>query len=364
MEKSSRREFLKYGIAGGAALWAGGFGSAARAEEKLKIGIVNSSPANEVGWSKQHAVALDALKAEMGDKISVTVLDNIFLPQDAERVLRQLASSGNKLIFGTSFSAGAPLQKVAPHFPEVAFEHCAGIVHTKNIATFDAKYYEGSFVGGAAAAHMTKTKKLGFVASFPVPAVVQPANGFLLGARAVDSGVTCNVIFLNTWYDPGKEKEAVRVLLSQGCDSICAMTDTGISAQMAEEQGANVIGYGSDHSKFAPKHQLTAWIFDWSSDYLRATKEVMAGSWKSEARWDGLAAGVMKMAPYNKTIPADIQAKLKQLEADVASGKVHPFAGELKDQNGNVRVAKGSTLPDADILGINWLVEGMVGQIG
>jgi len=304
------------------------------------------------------------VKKEFGDKVEITVLDNIFMPQDAERVFRELAASGNQLIFGTSFSHGTPLQKVAPRFPKVAFEHCSGIVHTANLGTFEAKYYEGCYVAGAAGAHMSKSAKIGFIGGFPIPDIVGPANALLLGAQSVNPDITCNALFLNSWFDPGKEKEAANTLLSQGCDVICSMTDTATGVQVAGEGGAWSIGYASDMSKFGSGKHLTAFTLDWSSDYLRAAKGVVDGNWKPEARWDGLAGGVVKMAPYNEQIPADVVAKLKQLEADIGSGKVHPYAGELKDQDGNVKVASGAVLADADIRGMNWFVKGMIGKLG
>lgn len=361
---TTRREFLKYSGALGAAAGSGLWSGLAAAQEKLKIGVVYVSPVSEIGWTKQHSLGVEAIKAELGDKVEITVIDNIFMPQDAERVFRELAASGNKLIFGTSFSHGTPLQKVAPRFPEVAFEHCSGIVHLANLGIFEAKYYEGTFVAGAAAGHMTKTGKIGFIGGFPIPDIVGPANALLLGAQSVKPEVTCHALFLNSWFDPGKEKEAANTLVSQGCDVICSMTDTATGVQVAGENGVWSIGYASDMSKFAGGKQLTAFVLDWSSDYVRAAKNVAAGTWKPEVHWDGLAAGVVKMAPYNEQIPAEVQAKLKQLEADIGSGKVHPYAGELKDQSGAVRVPAGQVLSDSDIRGMNWFVAGMVGNLG
>lgn len=360
----NRRKFLQYTGAAGATLATGGLAGAARAKGPLKIGVVYVSPIAEIGWTKQHSLAVEAVKKEFGDKVEITVLDNIFMPQDAERVFRELAASGNQLIFGTSFSHGTPLQKVAPRFPKVAFEHCSGIVHTANLGTFEAKYYEGCYVAGAAGAHMSKSAKIGFIGGFPIPDIVGPANALLLGAQSVNPDITCNALFLNSWFDPGKEKEAANTLLSQGCDVICSMTDTATGVQVAGEGGAWSIGYASDMSKFGSGKHLTAFTLDWSSDYLRAAKGVVDGNWKPEARWDGLAGGVVKMAPYNEQIPADVVAKLKQLEADIGSGKVHPYAGELKDQDGNVKVAGGAVLADADIRGMNWFVKGMIGKLG
>lgn len=360
----TRRKFLHYSGMAGAALGTGSFASRAYADEPLKIGVVYVSPVADIGWTKQHSLGVEAIKKEFGDKVAITVIDNIFMPQDAERIFRELASSGNKLIFGTSFSHGTPLQKVAPRFPKIAFEHCSGIVHLANLGTFEAKYYEGTFVAGAAAGHMTKSGKIGFIGGFPIPDIVGPANALLLGAQSVKPEVTCNAIFLNSWFDPGKEKEAAKTLLSQGCDVICSMTDTATGVQVAGEGGAWSIGYASDMSKFGAGKQLTSFTLDWSSDYVRAAKGVAEGNWKPEARWDGLAGGVVKMAPYNEAIPGDVVAKLKQLEADIDSGKIHPYAGELKDQAGTIKVAAGAVATDADIRGMNWFVKGMIGKLG
>lgn len=334
------------------------------ADDVIKIGQVNASPAAEIGWAKQHALGIDAIKAEFGDRVEVTVVDNTFLPQDAERVFRELAAKGNKLIFGTSFSLGTPMQKVAPRFPDVAWEHCSGIVHLDNLGTFEAKYYEGMYIAGVAAGHMTKTGKLGFVGGFPIPDIVGPGNAFLLGARTVRPDATCNIIFLNSWFDPGKEKEAAQALLGQGADVLLGMTDTGVCVQTAQESEALSVGYASDLISFGPDSQLTSCVLDWTSNYLEAARGVVNGDWSSQVRWGGLGVGVVTMAPFNQAIPADVRAKLEKLVGDVGSGAVHPYAGEIKDTDGNVRVAAGSVLPDPDIRSFDWLVDGMIGKLG
>ncbi len=359
--KQSRRTFMQGSAAAVAAL---GFPNIVRAADVIKIGQVNASPAAEIGWSKQHALGIDAIKAKYGDRVEVTVVDSIFVPQDAERVFRELAAKGHKLIFGTSFSLGTPMQKVAPRFPDVAFEHCSGIVHLKNLGTFEAKYYEGMYVAGVAAGHMSKTGRLGFVGGFPIPDIVGPANAFLLGAQSVRSDATCDVVFLNSWFDPAKEKEAALALLAQGADVLVGMTDTGVCVQTAQEKGVLSVGYASDLRTFGPDSQLTSVVLDWSSDYLDAASGVVDGDWTSTVRWSGFKKGVVKMAPYNDVIPADVRDKLTKLEADIASGATHPYAGEIKDADGNIRVAAGSVLPDADIRSFNWLVAGMNGSLG
>lgn len=361
---TNRRQFLKSSAAAGAALATGGFAMPANAQDVLKVGVVYVSPVSEIGWTKQHSLGVEAIRTEFGDKVETTVIDNIFKPQDAERVFRELAADGNQLVFGTSFSHGTPMQKVAPRFPNVAFEHCSGIKHLKNLGTFEAKYYEGTYVAGVAAGHMSKTAKIGFIGGFPIPDIVGPANALLLGAQSVNPDTTCSVIFLNSWFDPGKEKEAANTLISQGCDVICSMTDTATGVQVAGEKDAWAIGYASDMSQFAPDHQLTAFMLNWNSVYVGAAKAVAAGNWKSEERWQGFAEGVVAMAPYNSAIPADVQSKLEQVQNDIATGKLHPYAGEIKDQDGNVRVASGSIMPDGEIRGFNWFVNGVIGNLG
>lgn len=366
MNKASttRREFLKYGGAAGTALASAGYWRSATAQETLKVGVVYVSPVSEIGWTKQHSLGVQAIEDEFGTGVQTTVIDNIFKPQDAERVFRELAADGNQLIFGTSFSHGTPMLKVAPRFPNVAFEHCSGIKHLNNLGTFEAKYYEGTYLAGVAASHMSKTAKIGFIGGFPIPDIVGPANALLLGAQSINPDTTCSVIFLNSWFDPGKEKEAANTLISQGCDVICSMTDTATGVQVAGEKGAWAIGYASDMSQFAPEHHLTAFMLDWSSIYVGAAKSVAAKDWKSEVRWQGLAEGVVTMSPYNSAIPADVQEKLTQIEADIVAGKLHPYAGEIKDQDGNVRVAEGSVMPDPEIRGFNWFVSGIIGSMG
>ena len=293
----------------------------------------------------------------------MTVVDNIFVPQDAERVFRELASQGHKLIFGTSFTLGSPMQRIAPRFPDVAFEHCSGLVHLDNLGTFEAKYFEGSYVAGVAAGHMTKTGKLGFVGGFPIPDILITANAFLLGAQSVNPNITCDIVFLNSWFDPAKEKESALALIAQGADALMAMTDTSMSVQTAQEGGIWSVGYASDLTSFGPDSLLTSVILDWSSDYLAAARGVVNGNWSSEVRWNGFDTGVVKLGPYNEAIPAEIQAEMTQLRDAIGAGTAHPFAGEIKDSDGAVRVAAGEILPDSDIRSFDWLVAGMNGKL-
>jgi basic membrane protein A len=356
----SRRDFLTYGGAAGATLATGGI---ARADDILKVGIALVSPVAEVGWTKQHSLAAASIKTALGDKVEVNIIDNVFQPQDAERVFRSFATTGHKLIYGTSFSHGAPIARVAPQFPSVAFDSCAGSKILANLGAFEAKYYEGAFLAGMAGGKMSKTGKLGFIGGFPIPDIVGPANAILLGAQSVRPDATCNIIFLNSWSDPGKEKEAALALISQGCDVITGMTDSPAAVQAAEQSGVFSTGYASDMSQFGPTKQLTAFIVDWSSIYTQDAKDVLAGTWKPQSRWQGLKEGVVKMAPYAPIVPPEVRAQLAKAEEDIKSGALQPYGGEIKDQAGTVRVPKGAVMADADIRGTNWLIAGMIGQM-
>ncbi len=364
MKRATRRDILKYGAATGLATGLSSLPKLAQANETLKVGAVYVSPVSEIGWTKQHSLGIDAIKAEFGDNVELTVIDNIFRPQDAERIFRELAGSGNDLIFGTSFSHGTPMQKVAPRFPDVAFEHCSGIKHLNNLGTFEAKYFEGTYVAGVTAGHVSKAAKIGFIGGFPIPDIVGPANALLRGAQSVNPDITCNVIFLNSWFDPGKEKEAAKTLIAQGCDVICSMTDTATGVQVAGENDAWSIGYASDMAQFGNGKHLTAFTLNWAPVYVQAARDVAAGTWQTSERWLGLSEGVVEMSPYNGDLSAEAVAAADAAKADIMAGNLHPFGGELRDQSGAVRVESGSVLPVGDIRGFDWFVEGMIGNLG
>jgi basic membrane lipoprotein Med (substrate-binding protein (PBP1-ABC) superfamily) len=358
----SRRELLRFGAAGGAAaVCAAAFDASAAAV--LRVGLALVSPAAEVGWTKQHTLGVAAIKQALGEAVEINIIDNVFQPQDAERVFRGFADSGHRLIFGTSFSHGVATARVAPQFPAAVFDSCAGTKTLPNLGAFEARYHEGTFLAGIGAAKLTKSGKLGFVGGFPIPDIVGPANAFLLGAQSVKPDVTCTIIFMNSWSDPGREKEATLALVAQGCDVIAAMSDGPAAAQTAEQNGVWSVGYASDMRKFAPTRQITAVTLDWRGIYVQDARDVIAGSWRSQSRWQGLKEGVVKMAPYADSIAADVRTLLARAEESIKSGALQPYAGEIRDQSGAVRVRVGAAMGESDIRSINWLAAGMQGRM-
>ncbi|RYB02090.1 BMP family ABC transporter substrate-binding protein [Lichenibacterium ramalinae] len=332
-------------------------GSAARAEDKLKVGFVYVGPVGDFGYSYQHDQGRQFLQKQFGDKVETTFLENV-AENDSQRAFEQLARSGHKLIFGTSFGFMDPELKVAKQFPGVKFEHATGYKLAPNLSTYSARFYEGRYIMGEIAAKVSKNHTVGYIASFPIPEVVSGIDAFMLGAQKVDPNFKIKIVWVNSWFDPGKEADAAKALIAQGADVIAQHTDSAAPLQEAEKAGVHGFGQSSDMAKFAPKAILTSLEDNWGPYYVGEVKAVMDGTWKSHDTWGGLAAGMVVMGPY-ENMPADVKAMAEQTEADIKSGKVKVFAGPIAKQDGSVGVKPGEVMPDKEILGLNWYVKGV-----
>jgi simple sugar transport system substrate-binding protein len=333
--------------------------AAALAEAPLKIGFVYVSPVGDAGWTYQHDLARRHLEKVYGDKIKTTFVESVPEGADAERVIRQLAADGNTLIFTTSFGYMNPTIKVAQQFPNVIFEHATGYKRAKNVGTYSARFYEGRYVAGVVAGKMTKSNIIGYVAAFPIPEVVNGINAFAQGLRSVNPKGEVRVVWTSSWYDPGKEREAAETLISQGADVVTQHTDSTAVVQAAEEKGVWAVGYHSDMSKYGKRSQLTASTHHWDEYYVAEVKKVMDGTWTSGDVWGGFKEGMVQMAPMNPAVPKEVADLAKQRQEEIASGKLHPFAGPIKNQAGEVVVPEGETVSDEDLLSMNWYVEGI-----
>lgn len=338
-------------------------GTTALKAEELKVGFVYVGPIGDHGWTYRHHVGLQAIEKHFGDRVSTSFVESVPEGADAERVIRQLASSGHNLIFTTSFGYMNPTIKVAKQFPNVKFEHATGYKRAKNVSTYVARFYEGRYEAGILAGHMTKTNSIGYIASFPIPEVVRGVNSFTLGLRSVNPNATVKVVWVNTWYDPGKEADAAKALIDQGADVILQHTDSPAPLQVAEKRGVWAVGQASDNGHFAPKATLTSIIDNWDNYYVARTEAVLNGTWKSHAVWDGLKEGMVEMADYNKAIPADVAKQAKAARAAIMDGSFHPFTGPIKDQSGAVKIASGSVMSDADLEVMDWFIEGVQGSV-
>jgi len=350
-------------LAGAALVLALAVGGPAGAADPLKIGFVYVSPIGDAGWTYQHDLARKQLEATLGDKVKTSFVESVPEGADAERVIRQFATSGHKLIFTTSFGYMNPTVKVAKQFPDVIFEHATGYKRADNLATYVARFYEGRYLTGVVAGKMTKSNVIGYVAAFPIPEVVRGINAFTMGLRSVNPSAEVRVIWTSSWYDPGKEREAAEALIAQGADVITQHTDSTAPVQTAEERGVYAIGYHSDMSKYGPKAHLTASTHHWGDYYVKVAEDVLAGRWKTHQVWGGIKEGMVKLAPFGAAVPEEVRAVVREREAAIAAGTLHPFQGPVSDQDGKVRVPKGTTMSDKDMLVFDWYVEGVVGKL-
>ena len=330
----------------------------AHSDEALKVGFIYVGPIGDHGWTYQHHQGLLAVEEEFGDNVETVYVENVAEGPDAERAIERLARQGVGLIFTTSFGFMDPTVKVAERFPDVKFEHATGYKRADNVAIYSARFYEGRYIIGQIAAQMSKSGVAGYIASFPIPEVVRGINSFLLGAQTINPDFKLKVIWVSTWFDPGKEADAAKVLIGQGADIISQHTDSTAPLQIAEEQGVVGFGQASDMFAFAPNAQLTAVIDEWAPYYVARTKAVLDGTWESTDTWDGIAPGMVRMAEYTN-MPDEVKAMAMQTEAMIASGELHPFMGPIYNQEGTMVIGEGEVLDDGTLLGMNWYVQGV-----
>jgi len=338
-------------------------GGVAKAEEKLKVGFVYCCPVGDLGWSYEHDKGRKAIEEAFGDRVETSFVESVSDGPDAERVIRQLAQNGNDMVFTTSFGFMNPTVKVAKTFRKVKFEHATGFKRGANLATYSSRFYEGRHILGLIAGRMTASNTVGYIASFPIPEVVRGINSAFLAARSVNPKIQFKVIWVNTWFDPGKEADAARALIDQGADILMQHTDSPAAMKIAEDAGIHAFGQASDMSRFGPSAQMTAIIDNWAPYYVARVKAALEGDWKSEDTWGGFSTGMVALAPYNANLPADVVAEAEVARKAIAAGTLHPFTGPLNRQDGSVWLKAGETAPDGDLLGMNFYVEGIEGSV-
>jgi basic membrane protein A and related proteins len=332
------------------------------AAEKVKVGFVYIGPVGDAGWTYAHDQGRKYLEAH-DPGVETTAVENVAEGADSERVFTDLARKGYKLIIGTSFGYMDPMVKVSGEFPTVAFVHISGFKRTKNLMTAFGRIEQPRYLTGLVAGSMTKTNIIGYVAAHPIPEVVRGINAFTLGVRAANPKATVHVVWSNTWYDPAQEREAAESLLNANADVLAQHQDSPATVQAAAARGKYAVGYNSDMSKFGPKAFLTAPVWDWGPMYLYIAKQVEAGTFKGGDLWWGMGKGVVDIAPMGSMVPEAVKSKVLSVRKAIVAGTFNEFAGPIADQNGSVRVPKGSALSDGDQLSMNWFVKGVVGTI-
>ncbi|UTW05667.1 BMP family ABC transporter substrate-binding protein (plasmid) [Amphritea atlantica] len=334
-----------------------------QAADPLKVGFVYVGPVGDHGWSYQHDQGRQSVEAEFGDKVQTTYVENVAEGADAQRVIYNLAKTGHDLIFTTSFGFMNPTLKVAKQFPNVVFEHATGYKMAKNLGTYISTTFEGRYVAGYVASQVTKSNKIGYIASFPIPEVIRDINAVQLALNKYNPEAELKVIWVNSWFDPGKEADAANAMMDQGVDVILQHTDSPAAMQAAERRGAYAVGQASDMSSFGPNAHLLSVVDEWGPHYINTVKAVMDGSWTAKANVEGMKEGAIVIPDFNESIPADVVAHAKELIAGIKDGSIYPFAGPIKNKAGELVVAKGERLNYDALEKMNWYVEGIVSDI-
>ena len=355
-----RRQFI---CASGAIALSAALPVGALAQDPARVGFVYVSPIGDAGWTFQHDMGRKEMERTLGDKVQTKYVESVAEGADAERVIREFAASGHKVVFATSFGYMNYVERVARQFPNVTFLHATGYKSGKNFGNYNARFYEGRYLTGVIAGRMSKSNVLGYVGAFPIPEVLQGINAFALGAHSVNPKAEVRVIWVNGWYDPGKEREAAMTLISQGADVVTHHTDSTATVQAAEERGVHAVGYHSDMSKYGPKAHLTATTHHWGEFYSKTVQDIIAGRWQPTRVWGGFKDGMVKLAPLNPAIPADVRTLVGKLEGDLKSGKLHPFSGPLVDQDGKERIAKGAVMDDTALGRMDFFVQGVASKL-
>jgi simple sugar transport system substrate-binding protein len=336
------------------------------AAEPLKVGFVYVTPVGEAGWSYQHDLGRREMEGSLGGSVKTTVVEGVAEGPDSERVMRDLVAQGNRLIFATSFGYLEPALHVAADFPAVKFEHAGGYKGAPNLGTYNGRFYEGRYLAGLLAGSVSKSGVAGYVAGFPVPEVIQGINAFALGMRAANPGATVRVLWLNTWFDPAREREAAQTLINQGVDVLTNHSGSPAVAQTAEDNFATrrvrVIAYTSDMGKFAPHAQLAAVTHHWGGFYTATARAVLDGNWSARSVWGGIKDGFVQLSALDPALPKDLVARLDARRADISTGRLQPFGGRLLDNTGHVRQERGA-MSDAAISTMDWFVDGVVGSV-
>jgi len=335
----------------------------AKKAEPAKIGFVYVSPVGDAGWTAQHNAGREQMQQALGDRVSTRFVEKVAEGADAERVIRDLAAQGHRLIFTTSFGFMNPTLKVAAEFPDVKFEHATGYKTAPNMATYNIRFYEGRYLAGMIAGRSTKSNTLGYVAAFPIPEVLQGINAFALGARAVNPKAQVRVVWVNSWFDPGKERDAANALIGQGADVVTHHTDSTAVVAAAEEKGVRAVAYHSDMSRFGPNAQLAAVSHHWGAYYTRRAQQMLDGTWSSGRVWMGMADGAIRLEAIHASVPKDLVELVSTRGDEIRGGKLHPFTGPIRSNDGREVLAKGAVMTDEQLGAMNFYVDGVIGRV-
>ena len=329
----------------------------------LKIAFAYVGPVGDGGWTFAHDNGRKAIEKEFGDKVVTSFVEKVPESADAERVIRDMAGQGNKLIFGTTFGYMEPMLKVAPDFKDVKFEHATGYKIAENMRTYDSRTYEGAYMAGVIAGKMSKTGTLGVVGSIPIPEVVRNINSFTLGAQSVNPKIKTKVVWVNEWFNPPKETEAATSLINGGADVLFQNTDSSAVLQVAEKMNKRAFGWDSDMTAYGPKAHLGSAIINWAPYYIKATREALEGKWTTGQVWWGVKEGAIDMVSIAADVPEDTRKRVDEIRAGLKDGSFSIWKGPIMDNTGKELIAKDTVADDKFLGGLKTYVKGVEGKV-
>ena len=333
-------------------------------KEPLKIAFAYVGPVGDGGWTFAHDSGRKAVEKEFGDKVVTSFVENVPESADAERVIRDMASQGNKLIFGTTFGYMEPMLKVAADTKGVMFEHATGYKQAENLRTYDSRTYEGAYMAGVIAGKMTKTNTLGVVASVPIPEVIRNINSFTLGAQSSNPKVKTKVVWVNEWFNPPKETEAATSLINGGADVLFQNTDSPAVLKTAQDKGKRAFGWDSDMTAYGPKAHLASAVINWAPYYIKTTKDALDGTWKGGSGvWWGVKEGAIDLVSIADDVPAETKARIDEIKAGLKAGTFSIWKGPIMGADGKEVLAKDAVADDKFLGGVNFYVKGVEGKV-
>lgn len=328
----------------------------------LKVGFVYVGSIMEAGWTHQHELGRIALEKSLDTAVESAYVERVPEGQDAERVIRDMVSQGRRLIFTTAFGFMDPTIRVAREFPNVAFENATGYKTSENVGVYNARFYEGRYLAGLIAGHASDSGVVGYVAAMPIPEVLQGINAFTIAARTVNPKLEVRVIWVDSWYDAEKERDAALSLISQGADLLTHHSDTIAVAEVAEQKKRLLIGYHSDMSEVAPSMHLASVTHHWGRYYIERSRAVLNGNWTSVNTWGGIARDFVRVESISRKVPASVRRTVRARASDIAEGRLLPFSGPLRSNDGKLMLEDGY-MTDEALHRMDWLVEGVIGRV-
>jgi basic membrane protein A len=332
--------------------------------EPLKIAFAYVGPVGDGGWTYAHDNGRKAVEKEFGDRVVTSFVEKVPESADAERVIRDMAGQGNKLIFGTTFGYMEPMLKVAGDLKDVKFEHATGYKTADNLRTYDSRTYEGAYMAGVVAGKMSKSGTLGVVGSVPIPEVIRNINSFTLGAQSVNPKITTKVVWVNEWFNPPKETEAATALINGGADVLFQNTDSSAVLQTAEKMGKRAFGWDSDMTAYGPKAHLASAVINWGPYYVKAVGEALDGKWTGgTSAWWGVKEGAIDLVSIAADVPDDTKKRIDEVKAGLKDGSFAIWKGPIMDNTGKELVAKDVVADDKFLGGLKTYVKGVEGKV-